>query len=74
MRRKRCYTEFGLYVAGMLAELNMTAAELAERIGVSKATVSETMTGRLNNQKTIEAIRSCLLQEERKRKEEKNAV
>ncbi len=46
MRRKRQYSEFGLWAKGILMELNMTQTELAQALGAGRSTVSDVFTGR----------------------------
>lgn len=57
MRRIREYTEFGLWARGILVEINMTQAELAEAVGVGKSTITDIFTGRTKNNKLL---RDCI--------------
>lgn len=60
MRRKRNYTEFGLYVITKLNELNMTHKELCHGIGIPYASLSEILTGKQRNADRIAMIRKYL--------------
>ncbi len=61
MRRKRQYSEFGLWAKGILMELNMTQTELAQALGAGRSTVSDAFTGRTKDGGFLqESIRSYL--------------
>ena len=61
MRRIREYTEFGLWARGILMELNMTQAELADAVGAGKSTITDAFTGKTRkNQQLCECIEGYL--------------
>ena len=63
MRRKRDYTDFGLWVASRLAECNMTRLELSERTGIKKSVISDVLTGRNRKAEHKEKITEILMKE-----------
>jgi DNA-binding XRE family transcriptional regulator len=61
VRRIREYTEFGLWARGILMELNMTQAELADAVGAGKSTITDAFTGKTRkNQQLCECIEGYL--------------
>lgn len=60
MKRKSDYTPFGREIAIRLMERNMTAKELALKIGATPAVVSYIMTGKRNTECYVKAIRDEL--------------
>ncbi len=53
MRRKRQYSDFGKWANGILVELNMTQAELAEAVGAGKSTITDIFTGKTKNSRLL---------------------
>ncbi len=62
MRRKRKYSEFGIWGTGILAEINMTQAELAEIVGCSRTKISELFTGKSTDAMMVACIKNFLLE------------
>lgn len=71
MRRKREYTELGLWAKSTMAELNMTQAELAESLRVSSASLTDIFTGKTKRSPLKESVKAYLLAEVKKRAGEK---
>lgn len=67
MRRKREYTELGLWAKTIMAELNMTQAELAESLHVASPSLTDIFTGKTKKSPLKEAVKAYLLEEVKKR-------
>ncbi len=64
MKRTRELTPFGMQVKIALLQKNITSKELAARIGLTGATITEVLCGKNNKEKTRQLIRKELGLEE----------